>query len=362
MLKKRTRLMRLLLAVAAMHIVPTTATMPDPVTEADCIGCEQALAGLLGQFYVCESDIKRAQETVSGNIAGFKTYFSDVENQMKQLEPEKANLENTLSQNYAEEAKLYGQLRTERLEAAGATNLECSSRTTCGTCINYLAPNSAATHVCVWSPKYSSCLPYKTYSNEYPASDVIHTDAGYPGGSTCPVSLSFLHRRHTRTSPEDLLIDRWLRCDNDRQAAEVKLNGCTTKAKTVQMWDAQREQQYKEKSDVYIMRVSRMTDPLTAKLKESSRLSATIDRITPQIQTLKTERLEMICPAACSFPNCHPGEPSNGGVELATATVWGTRGCTSHCSGYVNSAGIRFCGMGDAYLEGGGVDCLRCAA
>jgi len=286
----RLRLRPLVILAVASHFTPIAAVIPDPITEQHCKDCEQALQKLKSDRSLCENDIQRGQVDVSGKIAGFHTYFKDVENQMKKLEPEKAKLESTLSEKYQNEAKLYGELHKEAAMTTAA----------------------------------------------------------------------FLHRRDSRGDPTNQLIDRWLKCDDDRIAAEVGLNGCRTRGKTVQMWNEQRKRQYKDKADVYIMRVSRQADPLSAQLKESDRVSATINRITPQIQTLKTERTEMLCPSSCSFPNCHPGEPANGGVGLADSTLWGTRGCTQYCSRQFGADATRFCGSGDVYLDGANVDCTRC--
>lgn len=283
--------MWLICIVAAVHVALGDAVIPDPLTEEYCTACEQAVEELKAEERLCESTIHQGQVVVGGRIAGFKTYFTDVENQMKKLEPEKAKLANTLSNQYASEAMVYGDLRKEAAMTTAA----------------------------------------------------------------------FLHRRDSRADPMDRLMDRWLKCDDDRRGAEVKLKGCRTKAKTVEMWDAQRERQYKDKADVYIMRVSRQTDPLQAQLKESARLNATINRITQQTRSLNTERKEMRCPSTCSYPSCVHGEADNGGSYLDNTTIWGTAGCTHYCSRPYGDAATRYCGTGTAYTTGASVDCTRCA-
>jgi len=275
----------------AIHVAPGNAVIPDPLTEQTCTACEQALEKLKAEARLCESTIQQGQVVVGGRIAGFKTYFTDVENQMKKLEPEKAKLAKTLSNQYASEAMVYGDLHKEAAMTTAA----------------------------------------------------------------------FLHRRDSRVYPSDQLIDRWLKCDGDHRGAEVKLNGCRTKAKTVQMWDAQRERQYKDKADVYIMRVSRQADPIRAQLKESARLNATINRITQQTRSLNTERKEMRCPSTCLYPNCVTNPFAPGGANLDDATIWGTTGCTRYCSREFGEAGTRYCGTGTEYTTGASVDCMQCA-
>jgi len=285
------QLLWLFVLAAAINTVLIEAAMPDPVTEQACQTCELAVETLNRDRTTCENTILASQQSAGGTIAGFKTYFTDIEGQMKKLEPGMADLKKELDDKYKQEAKMYAELRKE-------------SRMT---------------------------------------------------------SAAFLNRHRSRT-PAELLVDRWLKCDDDRSSAQVYLNGCKTKMKTVEMWDSQRVRMYKDKADNYIMRSSRQADPVNAQFEEKGRLTATIRRMEQQLPALKLENKELLCPTSCTFPSCAPGEPDNGGSALSTSTIWGSgvQGCTRYCSRPFNAEATRFCGDGSVYLDGAYVDCTRC--
>lgn len=268
----------------------TYAPMPDPVTEQACRDCDLALQTLKSDHSTCEKMVLASQVVVGGKVEGYKSYFADVENQQKKLEPGMAALKSELAAKYKQEAEMYAKLRKESRAYAAA----------------------------------------------------------------------FLNRRVSQT-PAEVLTDRWLKCDDDRNAAAVYLNGCNTKLKTVIMWNSQRTRQYKNKADTYIMRTSRMADPINAQFKESARVSASISRMEPQVARLEQNQLELICPLTCQYPACTYGEPANGGIDLVASTVWGSAGCTSYCSRPFTNQGTRFCGSGSVYTDGAHVDCTRCA-
>jgi len=80
----------------------------------------------------------------------------------------------------------------------------CASKSTCETCILYRSDSHAlrAGTMCVWSPERAQCYPHYTGSLDYPAPDVVHFQAGFPGGSTCPepedeFKCSMMTRCHT---------------------------------------------------------------------------------------------------------------------------------------------------------------------
>jgi len=172
--------------------------------------------------------------------------------------------------------------------------------------------------------------------------------------------IAFLQFRAHRQSPAELLVDRWFECDKDRLAAEVYLNGCNTKQKSVTMWNDQRVRTYKNKADVYVMRASRLSDPVMENFKEDARLDATISRMEKQVPMLHAEQKELRCPLSCQMPYCQNGQSDNGGEDVVT-TIYDTSGCTSYCSRPFTNEGVRFCGSGSVYTDGAYVDCTRCA-
>lgn len=99
---------------------------------------------------------------------------------------------------------------------------------------------------------------------------------------------SFLQiRKKSRLPSEELLVDRWMKCDDNRKSAQVGANACKTRTKTVEMWNTQRIKMYKDKADVYIMRVAKMSDPVTTQTNEVRRVGQTVTRIKAQVQALK---------------------------------------------------------------------------
>lgn len=278
-----------LFAVAALVVSGSIdVAMPDPVTEQSIQDCELALQTLKSEHTTCENAVLESQRIVGGKVEGYKAYFTDVENQMKKLEPGIAKLKADVAAKYKEEAEMYAKLTKE-------------------------------------SKKYS-----------------------------------FLKRRVSQT-PAELLVDRWLKCDDDKDAAATYLNGCKTKLKTVTLWNDQRTRQYKNKADVYIMRTSRQDEPVRAHYQELARSEASIGRMETQVASLSNEKRELICPLMCQFPACAHGEPGNGGKDLADKTIWGSTGCTHYCSRPFTNQGTRFCGAGAVYTDGAYIDCTGCA-
>lgn len=260
--------------LAAGNVVCGLAVLPDPVTEKDCQACEQAIIALKASRTLCEQQIKAAQGAASGKIAGFKKYFGDVESQMKELEPGIADLKSTLSVKYAKEAELYRDLHTasrvtsflhRRAKVTFSCPSSCSApQTQAGNEINGGCPLINGKCTCFGS-KWYGMFRFCGKGPAYEAGQAIR----------CQGCL------------EEVLVDQYMACDDNRQIAQQELDGCNVKAKTVSMWTSQRERQYKDKADVYIMRVSRQADPLNAQIKESARVSDSIARMETQVQDLK---------------------------------------------------------------------------
>lgn len=212
-------MLQLIVLAATFSCAQTEAAIPDPLTEAAITTCEESLESSKKSRADCEAEISKGQLEVTGRIEGMKRHFADVNNQMNDLTPGIADLKNTLSEKYAKEAAVYGDLRNAA-SLAGAM---------------------------------------------------------------------FLHRQQKHSDPaQDSLMDRWMKCDDDLTAAVMQLRSCNTRAKTVKMWDTQREKQYKDKADVYILRVSRQADPVKAQITESNRVSATIGRMEQQVKALNS--------------------------------------------------------------------------
>lgn len=163
-------------------------------------------------------------------------------------------------------------------------------------------------------------------------------------------SVSFLQHQMARQGNDDL-IDRWMSCDDNRKGARIQLNGCRTKAKSVQMWSETREKPFKEKADKYITRVARLPELVEPMVNEDTRVDATISR-------LKTQ---MPCPETCDSLNCQAGDAGNGGEALASLTIRGTSGCTHYCSRIVAGSKTSYCGAGQTYTSAENVDCTSCA-
>lgn len=282
--------------------------MPDPVTEQSIQDCELALQTLKSDHTTCENAVLESHRIVDGKVEGYKAYLTDAESQMKKLEPGIASLKDNLAAKYKQEAEMYAKLTKE-------------------------------------SKKYS----------------FLETDVtGLSVSIVETQKYSFLERRVSQT-PAELLIDRWLKCDDDKKAAATYLNGCQTKLKTVTLWNSQRTRQYKNKADVYIMRNSRQDEPVRYHYQELARADASIGRMETQVASLNTEKKELICPLTCQFPACAHGEPGNGGKDLVDKTVWGATGCTHYCSRPFTNQGTRFCGTGAVYTDGAYIDCTACA-
>jgi len=216
--------------------------MPDPLTEKECKACEQALKSSKADRTECESNIQKGQREVGARIAKLKADLAGVESQMKKLQPGTEVLAKSLNKLYAKEADAYKQLHQETAVTTAAAFLQRR------------------------------------------AHDL--RDLSGPKRSTGNRSGNNFSAPHGNPDDE-LLVDRWLQCDDNRKAAQLHLDGCRVKAKSVRMWDTQREKMYKDKADVYIMRVSRQADPLSAQIGEASRLGATIARIRQQISAVK---------------------------------------------------------------------------
>lgn len=266
-----------LIWLALTVVTLAEAAMPYPVKEQDVEDCNAEIRRLNGEKTQCEDDIVKAQVATGGKVEGYKRYFTDVENQMKNLEPQIADLKTELNAKYAREAELHKELRTASRVTAFSNFLHRDDPKAEG------CPS-----VCMWPNVHSGdpgnggtllvndrCLKY--------ASKV------YGMGRFCGEGASYEFGQYTRCTGcyEEVLVDQYMKCDDDRKIAQQALNGCKTKAKTVEMWSSARERQYKNKADVYIMRASRLADPLSAQIKESSRASATITRMERQIEEVK---------------------------------------------------------------------------
>lgn len=263
----------LFLIAAAVHVL-WVAAMPDPVTENDVQACEQGIEALKSQKTVCEAQIKTAQSAASERIASFKKYFSDVESQMKELEPGTADLKSKLAVKYAREAELYRDLHTESrvtsfLHRRAKLTSTCPSSCYSPQTVPGNAANGGAQLIDGKCTKFGSkWMGLFRFCGEGPA---------YEAGQSirCQGCL------------ESVLVDQWMQCDDNTKIAQQELDGCNVKAKTTAMWDTQREKQYKDKADVYIMRVARMAEPLKPQIEESARVDASISRMEQQVQDLK---------------------------------------------------------------------------
>lgn len=282
-------------ALGASLVLIASAGVTSDVTEQDCLDCENVLYGIRNETAQCEVHILQAQTNVSGKVMGYKQYFADVENQMKNLEPQIAELKTNLTAKYAREAELYREMHTESRVTAllehrkeGRVQGRRQGRrrgflrhkdkhTEDGCPAMCIAPmaqpgdtsNGGAALVDGRCTKYvSKFYGMFRYCGE---------------GSLYEVDYSI----RCTGCLEEVLVDRKMKCEDDQKDATQTLNGCKTKNATVAMWNTQRERQYKDKADVYIMRVSRQSDPLVAQIKEAVRVDASIARMEKQVQELK---------------------------------------------------------------------------
>merc|ERR1719329_206450 len=97
--------------LALTTVMLAEAAMPYPVKEQDVEACNADIKKLNGEKTQCEDDIVKAQVATGGKVEGYKRYFSDVENQMKNLEPQVADLKTELNAKYARETELHKELR-----------------------------------------------------------------------------------------------------------------------------------------------------------------------------------------------------------------------------------------------------------
>lgn len=268
----------LFIMAALASVTPMESAIPDPVTEQDNEDCEQALQLLKADKDLCEQQIVEAQTAVSEEITGYKKYLTDVENQMKLLEPDIKRLENELSDGYERESELSKEVAKESKNIyVGAFLHRQETRTQEGCnslCISPMCQpgdpaNGGVPLVGGYCTKYASKF-YGMY--QY-----------------CGEGANYEHGDYVRCTGclEDALLDQYMKCDDDRKIAQEQLDGCRVKAETVEMWNTQRVTQYKEKADVYIMRVSRQADPLMAKITESARVSETVARKEQELQDVK---------------------------------------------------------------------------
>lgn len=267
-----------LVSTLVLIAVVAETVIPNPVREADVQTCEKELQTLKDKRVECEKQIDAARDVVSAKIDAYKTYFSDVESQMNRLEPQVEAFNNDMRAKYAKEAEAYRALQKESsrvksgafLHRRGQPTSGCPAECHTPSCLPGDLSNGGASLINGKCMKYAS-RPYGMYrycgdAANYEVGDFIRC-----GGCL-----------------QEVLTDRWMMCDDNKKLAQLQLDSCNTKAVTVNMWDLTRQRQYKDKADVYIMRVSRQADPLNAKIRESARVDATISRINRQVQELRS--------------------------------------------------------------------------
>lgn len=250
--------------------------MPNPVTEKDCQDCEQGVQQQKLQTFFCEQAIQSARTNVSGKVEGMKRYFADVESQMKNLQPDIVDFKKTLSEKYGREAELYKELHTESRVTAFLHRKDQEKRVQAGCPSECVSPNCYPGLVGGTALIGDKCTT--SVSKPYGMFRLCGEGAFYTGSGSVRCSGCL----------EEVHVDRYMKCEEDRKYAEQELSSCNTKAKTVAMWNTDRQRQYKNKADVYIMRVARQSDPLNAQFKESARVDASIARMEKQVQDLKS--------------------------------------------------------------------------